>query len=116
MQKTAFPYMVIKTSPVESILQLRTPNMSEAVSIYPVAPRLKNNPTPHVGPTINEYKALHAQTIGPGSDEWWTKAGLCIASIKRMMPTRAQLWSHNPDCPRDAALGQALSDCAVWQL
>jgi hypothetical protein len=78
-----------KISPVKFIRQFHTPNMSESVPIYPVAPRLKGNPIPHVGPTINEYKALHAQTIGPGSDEWWAKVGLC----KRMMPTQAQLWS-----------------------
>jgi len=47
--------------------------MSDPVPIYPVAPRLKNGPKPHVGPTINEYRTLHAQTIGPGSDVWWEK-------------------------------------------
>ncbi|KAI9459202.1 hypothetical protein BJY52DRAFT_1267000 [Lactarius psammicola] len=46
----------------------------EPVPIHPVAPRLKNGPKkPHVGPSINEYKAAHAQTIGPNSDEWWAK-------------------------------------------
>lgn len=46
----------------------------ESAPIHPVAPRLKNGPKkPHVGPTINEYKAAHAQTIGPNSDEWWAK-------------------------------------------
>lgn len=49
--------------------------MSESVPIHPVAPRLKDGPKkPHVGPTIDDYKALHAQSIGPGSDEYWTKA------------------------------------------
>ncbi|KAI0305303.1 hypothetical protein B0F90DRAFT_1809075 [Multifurca ochricompacta] len=47
---------------------------TESVPFHPVAPRLKNGPKkPHVGPTINEYKSLHAQTIGPNSDEWWAK-------------------------------------------
>jgi acetyl-CoA synthetase len=50
--------------------------MSEPVPIHPVAPRLKNGPKkPHVGPTIDDYKALHAQSIGPNSDEYWSKAG-----------------------------------------
>ena len=50
-------------------------DMSEPVPLHPVAPRLKNGPKkPHVGPTIGDYKTLHAQTIGPGSDEYWTKA------------------------------------------
>ena len=49
--------------------------MSDPVPTYPVAPRLKNGPKkPHVGPTIKEYQALHAQTVGLGSDEWWAKA------------------------------------------
>ncbi|KAH9984138.1 hypothetical protein BJV77DRAFT_1062270 [Russula vinacea] len=48
--------------------------MSEPVPIHPVAPRLKNGPKkPHVGPTIDDYKALHAQSIGPNSDEYWSK-------------------------------------------
>ncbi|KAI0252865.1 acetate--CoA ligase [Lactifluus subvellereus] len=48
--------------------------MSEPVPLHPVAPRLKYGPKrPHVGPTINEYRALHARTVGPGSDEWWAK-------------------------------------------
>ena len=49
--------------------------MSEPVPIHPVAPRLKDGQKkPHVGPTINDYKALHSQTIGTGSDEYWAKA------------------------------------------
>ncbi len=47
----------------------------DSAPIHPVAPRLKNGPLkPHVGPTISEYKAAHAQTVGPNSDEWWAKA------------------------------------------
>ncbi|KAH9962214.1 hypothetical protein BC827DRAFT_1260313 [Russula dissimulans] len=48
--------------------------MSEPVPCHPVAPRVKDGPEkPYVGPTINEYKALHGQTVGPNSDEWWDK-------------------------------------------
>ncbi|KAF8480269.1 acetate--CoA ligase [Russula ochroleuca] len=48
--------------------------MSESVPLHPVAPRLKDGPKkPHVGPSIDDYKALHAQSIGPGSDEYWSK-------------------------------------------
>ncbi|KAH9974158.1 acetate--CoA ligase [Lactifluus volemus] len=47
--------------------------MSGPAPLHPVAPRLKNGPKPHVGPTINEYRALHAKTIGLNSDEWWTQ-------------------------------------------
>jgi acetyl-CoA synthetase len=51
--------------------------MTESVPTHPIAPRLKGGPKkPHVGPTIGDYKSLHAQTIGPGSDEYWTKASL----------------------------------------
>jgi acetyl-CoA synthetase len=51
----------------------------EVTPIHPVAPRLKDGPKkPHVGPNIDAYKAAHAETIGPGSDEWWAKVG-CIA-------------------------------------
>ncbi|KAH9028585.1 acetate--CoA ligase [Lactarius pseudohatsudake] len=46
----------------------------QSVPVHPVAPRLKNGPKkPHIGPSINEYRAAHAQTIGPNSDEWWAK-------------------------------------------
>ncbi|KAJ7192105.1 acetate--CoA ligase [Mycena pura] len=41
------------------------------VKTYPVAPRLKSNPTPHIGPDLNAYRAAHAQSVGPGSDQWW---------------------------------------------
>lgn len=49
--------------------------MSEPVPTHPIAPRLKDGPNkPHVGPTIGDYKTLHTQSIGTGSDEYWTKA------------------------------------------
>ncbi|KAF7314839.1 Acetyl-coenzyme A synthetase [Mycena kentingensis (nom. inval.)] len=45
------------------------------VKTYPVAARLKANPTPHVAGGIDEYRAAHAPSVGEGSDEWWaTKA------------------------------------------
>jgi hypothetical protein len=57
--------------------------MSEPVPIHPVAPRLKDGPKkPHVG-TIDDYRALHAQSIGPGSDEYWSKAGRCVVKKNR---------------------------------
>ena len=57
--------------------------MSDTVPIHPVAPRLKNGPKkPHVGPTLDNYKALHAQSIGPGSDEYWSKVGQLNTPLK----------------------------------
>ena len=86
--------------------------MADPSPIYPVAPRLKNGPKkPHVGPTIAEYKALHAQTIGPGSDEWWAKVGPLTGLNTRTMSIQFKL-----DRPRDASLGQALPDCPGWLL
>ncbi|KAL5639920.1 hypothetical protein ACGC1H_006475 [Rhizoctonia solani] len=45
--------------------------------VHEVAPRMKGTdgrPKPHVGPGMDDYKAVHAKTIGEGSDEWWGKA------------------------------------------
>lgn len=52
--------------------------MAEAplVQTFPIAPRVQGNdgrPTPHIGPTLEHYKELHAKTIHPDSDEWWAK-------------------------------------------
>jgi hypothetical protein len=87
--------------------------MSESVPIHPVAPRLKDGPKkPHVGPTIGDYKALHTQSIGPGSDEYWTKASRNTVNIKTddHSPMIAFLKGRS----RDATLGQALHDCPDW--
>jgi hypothetical protein len=72
------PFRRYKNNKFVAIHQICTPdisnNMSESVPIHPVAPRLKDGPKkPHVGPSIDDYKTLHAQSIGPGSDEYWTK-------------------------------------------
>ena len=85
--------------------------MSESVPIHPVAPRLKNGPKkPHVGPSIEDYKALHAQSIGPGSDEYWSKASRCTKK-----PIAAQLRPRIlKGRSRDATLGQTFQDCPVW--
>jgi hypothetical protein len=51
--------------------------MAESAPIHPVAPRLKEgHKKTHVGPNIDAYKAVHAQTIGPESDKWWAKVCL----------------------------------------
>ncbi|KAG9103441.1 acetyl-CoA synthetase [Ceratobasidium sp. 370] len=45
--------------------------------VHDVAPRMKGTdgrPKPHVGPGLDDYKAVHAQTVGADSDEWWAKA------------------------------------------
>ncbi|QRW26074.1 AMP binding enzyme [Rhizoctonia solani] len=44
--------------------------------VHDVAPRLKGTdgrPKPHVGPGLDDYKAVHSKTVGDGSDEWWAK-------------------------------------------
>ncbi|KAF8607099.1 acetate--CoA ligase [Ceratobasidium sp. AG-I] len=44
--------------------------------VHEVAPRMKGTdgrPKPHVGPGLEDYKAVHSQTVGDGSDEWWAK-------------------------------------------
>ncbi|CAE6442516.1 unnamed protein product [Rhizoctonia solani] len=44
--------------------------------VHEVAPRLKGadgRPKPHIGPGLDDYKAVHAKTVGDGSDEWWAK-------------------------------------------
>jgi len=66
--------------------------MSESVPIHPVAPRLKDGPKkPHVGPSIDDYKALHAQSVGPGSDEYWTKVCRYTVTEKKKKPMTAHL-------------------------
>ncbi|KAG8705932.1 acetyl-CoA synthetase [Ceratobasidium sp. 423] len=45
--------------------------------VHEVAPRMKGTdgrPKPHVGPGLDDYKAVHAKTVGEGSDEWWAEA------------------------------------------
>jgi len=45
--------------------------------VHEVAPRMKGTdgrPKPHVGPGLDDYKAIYAKTVGTDSDEWWAKA------------------------------------------
>ncbi|KAF8868151.1 hypothetical protein BD779DRAFT_1384880, partial [Infundibulicybe gibba] len=53
------------------------PTMSdpaEVIPIHPVAPRLAKGPKkPHIGPHIDAYRSVHAETIGHESDKWWAK-------------------------------------------
>lgn len=40
--------------------------------LYPIAPRLTTgSPTPHIGPDLDAYRSVYAQSIGPPSDAWW---------------------------------------------
>jgi len=42
------------------------------VSLYPIASRLANQaPTPHIGPDIDAYRSVYAQSVGSASDAWW---------------------------------------------
>jgi hypothetical protein len=86
--------------------------MSEPVPIHPVAPRLKNGPKkPHVG-TVADYKALHAPSIGPGSDAYWGKASR--NTVNEKSDNRSPVSTYLKGRSRDATLGQALHDCPEW--
>ena len=55
------------------------------IPTHPIAPRIKDHQIkPYVGPDFDAYRAQHAKTIGPGSDEWW--AQVCL-----LPPTRCRL-------------------------
>lgn len=44
----------------------------EPVPKHPIAPKVRQGGViPHIGPSIEDYKKVHAQTIGAQSDEWW---------------------------------------------
>ncbi|KAF9045038.1 hypothetical protein BJ165DRAFT_1474885 [Panaeolus papilionaceus] len=46
----------------------------QTIPIHPVAPRLKSgHKVPHVGPTIEHYRAAHKETVGHESDNWWAR-------------------------------------------
>lgn len=51
------------------------PPYDSEIQTFPVAPRLihPDRPTPYVGPGIPDYRAVHRQTVGKPSDEWWAK-------------------------------------------
>ncbi|KAG8851654.1 acetyl-CoA synthetase [Tulasnella sp. 330] len=53
------------------------PDAEEDFRTYPVAPRMQGKdgrPKPYVGPGLEDYKKLHATTIGDNSDEFWANA------------------------------------------
>ncbi|CAE6443101.1 unnamed protein product [Rhizoctonia solani] len=63
--------------------------------VHDVAPRMKGTdgrPKPHVGPGLEDYKAVHAQTIGEGSDEWWAKAAKDLLHWHRPFETPAIIY------------------------
>jgi len=42
------------------------------VSLHPIASRLVNKaPKPHIGPDIDAYRSVYAQSVGSTSDAWW---------------------------------------------
>jgi len=42
------------------------------VSLHPIASRLANQaPTPHIGPDLDAYRSVYAQSVGSASDAWW---------------------------------------------
>ena len=48
----------------------------EEPKTYPVPIRLQakdGDPKPHIGPSIDDYKKAHAETVGEGSDAWWAE-------------------------------------------
>lgn len=55
----------------------------ENVPALPIASRMTARPKPHVGPGIEDYQKLHSLTVGPGSDEFWSKVSLQCLSQRR---------------------------------
>ncbi|KAG9021760.1 acetyl-CoA synthetase [Tulasnella sp. JGI-2019a] len=52
-------------------------NVEEDFRTYPVAARMlgkDGRPKPYVGPGVEDYKKLHATTVGDASDEFWANA------------------------------------------
>lgn len=45
-----------------------------AVQTRPIAPRLSSSgKVPHIGPDLEAYHNAHRQTVGSGSDDWWSQ-------------------------------------------
>ena len=59
--------------------------MAEDAITHPIAPRLRQDPKPHVGPEHSDYKAAHGQSIGQNATAWWAKVsfGLLISILNR---------------------------------
>lgn len=54
--------------------KISSDTVEEDFRTYPVAARMLGNdgrPKPYVGPGLEDYKKLHATTIGDHSDEFW---------------------------------------------
>lgn len=83
---------------------------TESIPIHPVAPRVKNGPTPHLGPDIDAYRAAHALTIAEDSDEWW--AQVCI--IDCLSASGINLGFQG--CARNLALAPPLPQCQSWRI
>lgn len=47
--------------------------MDDVAVLHPIAPRLTQAPKPHIGPTLNDYQAAHAATVGDNVKAWWAK-------------------------------------------
>ena len=47
----------------------------ENVPALPIAARMRDpaRPKPHIGPTMADYKKVHAHTVGNNSDDFWRK-------------------------------------------
>ena len=47
----------------------------ENVPALPIAARMRDpaRPKPHIGPTMADYKKVHAHTVGNNSDDFWGK-------------------------------------------
>lgn len=66
------------------------------IPTHPVPQRLQGTdgrPTPHIGPTIDDYRTHHATTVGQGSDEFWAKVGTRLSPpIIPKCPPSLQSW------------------------
>jgi len=71
------------------------PDHEADVPIFPVAPRLTHpdRPTPYVGPAIPDYRAVHRQTVGNDSDEWWAKVRISALFLSSCQP---ELTTNSP--------------------
>ena len=48
----------------------------DSVATHPIPSRLLDGPeVPFIGPHLEAYKKMHAETVGPNADKWWAKVG-----------------------------------------
>ena len=64
--------------------------MDDVAVLHPIAPRLTQEPKPHIGPSLKEYQDAHAATIGKDGLEWWAKVRLLIGDYYWSMSTNNQ--------------------------